>query len=139
MAVGNDVLGEGEEIAVKEEVVNPDYNSGTDQYDFGLIFLEASVALDIPLLQLNDDSSFPDVGSTSYVMGWGDTDESDASQSLPDELMVVSLPVISNDDCENTETGGDTYVGFIFDDMICTASDGTDACQGDSGEITIRC
>ena len=135
-AVGDDVLGMGEEIAVQFEVVHPDYDFGTDQNDIGLIFLEGSVTSDIPLLTLNDDSSLPEIGSTCYVMGWGDTDQSDASVSLPDELMIVGLPVISNQDCDNASSGGDSYAGYIFDNMLCTASEGEDACQGDSGEST---
>lgn len=132
-AVGDDVLGMGEEIAVKFEVVYPDYDSGTDQNDFGLMFLERSVSSDIPLLTLNDDSSLPEIGSTCYVMGWGDTDQTDAGVSLSDELMIVGLPVISNQDCDNASSGGDSYAGYIFDNMLCTASEGEDACQGDSG------
>lgn len=124
----------GEEVAVKFEVVHPAYDFGTDQNDFGLIFLEESVTSDIPLLRLNDDSSLPEIGSTAYVMGWGDTDQADASVSLPDELMIVGLPVISNEECDNAESGADSYSGYIFDNMLCTASDNEDACQGDSGE-----
>lgn len=133
-AVGDDLLGRGEEIAVTFEAIHPDYDFGTDQNDFGLIFLEESVSIDIPLLRLNDDSSLPEIGSTAYVMGWGDTDEDEFSVSLPDELMIVGLPVISNEDCDNSESGEDSYAGTIFENMLCTASEGEDACQGDSGE-----
>lgn len=136
-AVGSDVLGEGHEIAVKSELIHPDYDSSTDQNDFGLIFLEESTTLDITLLRLNDDSSFPEIGSTAYVMGWGDTDPDDFSVETPDELMIVGLPVMSNEDCANAESGDGSYAGTIFDNMLCTESDGEDACQGDSGECIL--
>lgn len=132
-AVGSDVLGEAPEIAVKSELIYPNYDSSTDQNDFGLIFLEESTTLDITLLRLNDDSSFPEIGSTAYVMGWGDTDPDDFNVETPNELMIVGLPVMSNEDCANAETGDGSYAGTIFDNMLCTESDGEDACQGDSG------
>jgi len=134
IVVGDDGLDVGEEIAIKLEVAHPEYDFGLDKNDIGLIFLQKSVAIDVPLLRLNDVSSLPAPGSTVYVMGWGDTDAARSIQNMPDELMIVELEVISNADCEKAESGTDSYDGYIFDDMLCTEHEGQDACQGDSGE-----
>lgn len=134
IVVGDDGLDVGEEIAVKLEVAHPNYDYDLDKNDIGLIFLQKSVTIDVPLLKLNDVSSLPVPGSTVYVMGWGDTDAAKSIQNLPDELLIVELEVISNADCEKAESGTDSYNGYISDDMLCTEHEGQDACQGDSGE-----
>jgi hypothetical protein len=112
-------------------VAHPSYDSGTNGYDFALLFLEESTTLDVALLHLNNNNDFPPPESRTHVLGWGVTDDG----SLADELLRVDLAVISNEDCNNAELGEDNYNGQIFDDMICTETDGQDACQGDSGEI----
>jgi hypothetical protein len=94
--------------------------------DIALLFLEESTTLDISLPQLNNNNDFPSTGSRTHVLGCG---------SAADELLRVDLAVTSNEDCNNAELGGDNYNGKIFDDMICTETDGQDACQGDSGEF----
>ncbi len=97
--------------------------------DIALLFLMESTTLDITLPQLNNNNDFPPPGSRTHVLGWGATDDG----SLPDVLLRVDLEVISNEDCNNADE--DNYNGQIFDDMICTETDGQDACKGDSGEI----
>ena len=78
-------------------------------------------------------------------MGWGDTNVATGNQEFTDSLMVVDLQVISNTLCEMAEgvkeDGGGTvdYNGWIFEDMLCTSSEGKDACQGDSGEMLSCC
>ena len=85
----------------------------------------------IPLPIVNYNNYYPPPGSTTYVLGWGAM-ESDGAAAT--ELMTVDLQVISNEDCENAEYGGNNYNRMIYDDMICTTSNGgQDACQGDSG------
>ena len=100
-----------------------------------LVFLEDIVTdvvdVYIPLPIVNYNNYYPPPGSTTYVLGWGAM-ESDGAAAT--ELMTVDLQVISNEDCENAEYGGNNYNRMIYDDMICTTSNGgQDACQGDSG------
>jgi len=132
VALGRDNVDGGERIRAIKAMKHPRYNEDTDEYDIGLLFLENATTLDIPLPTLNDDNSFPSPGSTTYSMGWGDID-SGSNLEFPDELMIVDLQIISNEDCENAEEGGKGYRNWIFDDMLCTFTDGHDACQGDSG------
>jgi len=99
-----------------------------------LVFLEdimTEVDRYIPLPIVNYNNYYPPPGSTTYVLGWGAMEADGAAAT---ELMTVDLQVISNEDCENAGYGGNNYNDMIYDDMICTASNGgQDACQGDSG------
>ncbi|KAL3805445.1 hypothetical protein ACHAW5_009451 [Stephanodiscus triporus] len=128
--IGGYEIAQGEGILVTSQVAHPSYDSSTNENDFALLFLEDSTTLDISLPQLNNNGDFPLPGSTTHVMGWGVMDDGDVA----DVLMRVDLGVISNEDCDNAELGDDNYNGQIYDDMICTESDGgQDACYGDSG------
>ena len=121
-------------------VEHPNYNDNTDEYDMGLLFLEASTMMDITYPTLNNDDNYPSVGTTTHVMGWGDTDAG-TNQKVSDHLLIVDLEVISNSDCSRMERAQDgeniSYSVWIFDDMLCTFSPGQDACQGDSGKLNI--
>mmetsp|Transcript_4522 Transcript_4522/g.8079 ORF Transcript_4522/g.8079 Transcript_4522/m.8079 type:complete len:348 (+) Transcript_4522:939-1982(+) len=66
-------------------------------------------------------------------MGWGGTAYGGDEPSFPDDLQEVDLEVISNDECDNFKIGRDSYEGLIYDNMLCTYTEGKDACQGDSG------
>lgn len=61
-------------------------------------------------------------------------DAADDVKTLRETLMVVDLQVISNEDCENAERGEVNYKGWIYDNMMCTYTGDSDACQGDSGK-----
>ena len=128
-------MGEGERIGVRKEVKHPNY------YDIGLVFLERPTELNISLVKVNDDMSYPAAGTVAHVMGWGDIEKADDIETYSDVLMVVDLEVITNEQCEHAESGEDagkgarSYEGKIYDSMLCTFTEGKDACQGDSGEI----
>lgn len=126
--IGSDNVNQGQKINVKSAIEHPDYNDGTDEYDIALLVLEEPTSLDIALVKVNKDNNYPAAGRTAHTMGWGDTDPGD-SQRLSDELMVVDVEVISNDECEAAERGGDAYDGWIKDSMVCTFTNGQDACQ----------
>jgi secreted trypsin-like serine protease len=74
-------------------------------------------------------TSEPSAGQNAVVTGWG-TLYSD-SQTLPRQLQVVTVPIVSREKCNDAyeEYGG------ITENMICAAvqGGGKDACQGDSG------
>ena len=125
-------INEGEIINARKEKLHPDYNTATDAYDMGLIFLDTPTTYDIPYPQLNKNNSYPEAGVTSYTMGWGAT--SFGGDGISAELLIVDLPVLSNDECEDIEVGGNSYEGLITNSMLCTFNQGKDACQGDSGE-----
>ena len=46
----------------------------------------------------------------------------------------ADLEVIPNEDCEQVSGGDMTYTNWIFDNMMCTSTEGHDTCQSDSGE-----
>lgn len=132
VVIGSDNVNQGQLLKVKEQIEHPNYLDVTDQYDMALLILEEPTTLDIDLVKVNSDNLYPPVGTTTHVMGWGDTDPG-SGQSLSEELLVVDLQVISNNQCEAAEQGGDKYAGWIYPSMLCTYTKGQDACQGDSG------
>jgi secreted trypsin-like serine protease len=78
-------------------------------------------------IQLTTEEPVP--GQLAVVTGWGTL--SSGSTSLPSQLQVVTVPIVSHEECNKAyeEYGG------ITDNMICAAvpGGGKDACQGDSG------
>jgi secreted trypsin-like serine protease len=126
---------DGEKISVSRTIIHPLYNKDEDSYDVGLVILSSPVQdKNIPLIALNNDNSYPQPGTIAHVMGWGDVDPSSALVTV-DELHIVSVEVISNEECETITIGGQNYEGMIFDSMLCASTEGQDACQGDSGEF----
>jgi trypsin len=73
--------------------------------------------------------SEPYAGHNAVVTGWGTL--SSGSSSLPTQLQVVTVPIVSRAECN------DAYAeyGGITENMICAGvtGGGKDACQGDSG------
>merc|ERR1711997_649070 len=69
-------------------------------------------------------------GSMVTVTGWGTTSE--GALGLPNVLHKVSVPVVSDEDC-NASYGASGYA--VADSMICAGlpEGGKDSCQGDSG------
>lgn len=127
-------------MRVSKAVGHPQYDENTDQFDIGLLFLENSTPLNISFPRLNQNNSLPALGSVTHVMGWGDMVEGD-EQEVSDELMAADLEVISNKRCKKADgvvDGRDiSYENWIFNDMLCTFSEGKDACQGDSGKFKV--
>ena len=73
----------------------------------------------------------------AHVMGWGYVNPGSSLETV-DELHIVSVDVISNEECETITKDGQNYEGQIYDNMMCTSTEGQDACQGDSGEFESR-
>jgi len=113
-------------------IMHPQYNSGTLEYDFGLLELDTPFtfnscvgAIPLPTADVSD-------GDSCWITGWG-TLRSGGSQ--PDVLQEAQVNVISNQRCMDDFDYGQ---GMITDSMLCAqgrnANGGiTDACQGDSG------
>lgn len=77
------------------------------------------------MVKLNDDATVPEVGGECVVMGWGDTTQDDYTSEASSVLMEVSVNVISNAECSESEGehGGyeDSYDGLITEHMLCAA------------------
>jgi trypsin len=123
---------------MKQEIIHPDWNQFTDEYDFALVVLEHPTDVETAsIVSINSEPSLPEDGIFVRTMGWGDTTLDDETKEVSDVLMAVDVEVISNDDCSQVSgTDGmytNNYVNYIFPSMICTLTPGQDACQGDSG------
>jgi len=130
----------GERIRMEMEVPHPSYDAWLTDNDFMLVFLESPVqSSNVEYVQLNSDSSVPQVDAPLTVMGWGDIDESDDVSTPSNVLLEVEVNVVSNDDCAESEGNtvrGEAHNyanGQITNNMLCAQEDGVDACQGDSG------
>ena len=126
----------GDAVEVEVEMVHPDYDDDTTDNDFMLLFLKRSTTEDVDLAIVNPDMISE--GQNVTVMGWGDIDPDQDESELANKLMEVEVTVISNEDCdasESTEPGWeDNYNGQITDNMMCAEHvKEKDACQGDSG------
>lgn len=122
---------EGQRLGVVELMAHPNYNPTTTDFDVGLLHLKTPVMLSdkvqpIELAGLSDESLFK-VGVMATVTGWGS--QSGQTHSYPDGLYQVSVPMVSNEICNQS------YNGAITEAMLCAgfAGGGKDACQGDSG------
>lgn len=141
VAVGRHILADnstGEIIPMRQEIIHPQWDKFTDEYDFGLVQLDYPTDLeDVSVVSVNKDPYLPRVGSVVKTMGWGDTTMDDEIKLASDVLLDVDVQVISNDDCRLVRgTDGtltNNYANYIFPSMICTYTPGQDACQGDSG------
>jgi len=134
--IGSNHVDKGVLIGTKRTVRHPNYNENTDEFDIAIVFLKNSItslSLNIPLVRLNSNSSYPVAGSSVVVMGWGATAHGGGESSFQEDLQEVGLEVISNYECDNFKIGRDSYKGLIYENMLCTYTEGKDACQGDSG------
>lgn len=127
--VGSDSIDGGTKVGFAAGYEHPDYDSNSDEYDLYIAILDTPV-YDITPVRVNPNPNWPLPGMMATTMGWGVLKEDGNS---PDELMRVEVEVISNDECDAYEDGGDDYNDWIFPDMVCTNTPGKDACQGDSG------
>ena len=137
--LGTNVLknGSGTVISVKTISKHPLYNPDTVDYDVAILTLNTSVSLSNNINVINLPKACQSIlcltglvtpGTSVRAIGWGVTSV-DGEGS--DVLLQVDMPLISNIDCQTTNTNE------ITDRMIC--ADGThqnpvgDTCQGDSG------
>ncbi|XP_025835653.1 trypsin-7-like [Agrilus planipennis] len=123
---------ENEAITLAKLYIHPLYNDTTVDYDISILLLNKnlafgkkinSVALPLPNVVLP-------AGTMATVVGWGMLTVEGA---LPTQLQVVTLPIISNEECARRYVGSnDTWV---FDRNLCAGypQGGKDACNGDSG------
>jgi uncharacterized repeat protein (TIGR01451 family) len=128
----------GERIDVVEIILHPNYDpdfnnggtpgDGVPNFDVALLRLEDASAQ--PPMALNTDPGLADEGTNAVTAGWGAT-EDPVLGTDPDFLRDVTVPIISDDDCD------DAYPGDVVAANTVCAGDlddgGIDSCQGDSG------
>lgn len=129
---------DGDVVQVKRELPHPRYNPSRTDNDFNLIFLARKTTANVPLVKLNKEATIPAARTPVEVMGWGDTDPSDWSQRLSDELHSVEVNVVSNEQCSQAKGyvgwfNYQSYEGAITSNMLCAEDANQDSCQGDSG------
>ena len=105
------------------------YNPSTTNYDFSVLVLKSSFNFDSYVSSISLAGSGQDsVGGTAVASGWGATSEGGSGAYY---LKSVSLPILSNSECDNNYGSGS-----ITSQMICAGymyKSGSDSCQGDSG------
>lgn len=118
-----------EKFTVANIYVHPKSDMNTMEYDVAL--LELSQSSSFKPVALNDAEFSITSASTilATTAGWGTT--SSGSSTLPSILRQVSVPLVSQADCN----AKDSYNGSIKDSMLCAGykTGGKDSCQGDSG------
>ncbi|XP_047217908.1 trypsin-2-like [Girardinichthys multiradiatus] len=121
-------INEGTEefISSSNVIRHPSYNSYTIDNDIMLIKLSRAATLNQYVQPVALPSSCASAGTMCLVSGWGNTMSSTADKN---RLQCLEIPVISNQDCNNS------YPGMITDSMFCAGylEGGKDSCQGDSG------
>ncbi len=124
-----------EKFKVTNIYVHPDNDPYTQAYDIALLELDQRSSYK-PIALMTSEISFTNAQQVmTTTAGWGTTSE--GSSSLPAVLRKVSVPLVTQDECN----AKDSYDGDITSDMICAGykNGGKDSCQGDSGgplEIT---
>ena len=92
--------------------------------DFALLYLADEIDLALyPAIALNADNAAYQASSGSlFAAGWGTTevgaDEDGSDGLISPVLLSVSVPLLSNADCEATENYG------ITDRMVCAGEEG---------------
>lgn len=121
---------DGKRVAVKYIYAHAEYNMPVDVNN-DMALLELVEAVDLPSIKVISKSEANKLvsGTMLTVTGWGNV-LTDGVEN-PDNLMQVSLPLVSNETCNLPES----YNGDITDNMICAGykEGGKDSCQGDSG------
>ena len=135
-----------EVIGVDFEVRHPRFDSGTLNYDFMLLKLNASSTF--PLVTLDDGTANLTSGVDVTVMGWGfiNNDGEQGPIESSDILLETELDVVDNDVCKAVydffysffdQENEDLNFYQVTDENMCAARDGTGFCQGDSGGALI--
>jgi len=113
-------------------ISHPDYSSATISNDACLLKLKESLEFTefVQPIALPAAGQDTPAGTDCIVTGWGTLSE--GALGLPNVLHKVTVPVVSDEDCNAAYQGAG---GSVADSMICAGLEegGKDSCQGDSG------
>lgn len=121
---------EGERYAVKAITIHSSFNPDTMENDIALLELyENCDAETIGLVETGCDIE----GTMGTVLGWGCT--SSSLQLYPSTLQQVSVPIVSNNECNFQYNQSSCFDNPITETMVCAGymEGGKDSCIGDSG------
>nr|XP_016994487.2 trypsin beta-like [Drosophila takahashii] len=104
------------------------YNPNTMVNDIAVISLSSPLEFGSTIKAISLASSNPENGAAASVSGWGTLYY--GSSTLPSQLQLVELNIVSQKNCASSAYG---YGNSVTDSMICAYSADKDACQGDSG------
>ncbi|MBR7839707.1 serine protease, partial [Actinospica durhamensis] len=132
--------GTGTTVGVDKVVVDPKYDSTTEDSDAALVRL-SSPATGIPTVGIDPagsgDTPYARAGATATVIGYGSVDpedvNGDGSITYPSTLQFAQVVVDSDANCSTVFNGAQEPAARP-DLMLCAGGDGKhDACVGDSG------
>jgi trypsin len=138
--VGTNQRGSGGQVfRVASQAIHPKYNHTTLDYDVAIWTLKTSTSNPLTLSDNVNIVKLPEAcddlacltggaypGTTVLTAGWGAT--ADGADDSSDELLEISIPVVSNAECRTAYSPEE-----ITDRMLCAGVVGKDSCQGDSG------
>jgi len=117
----------GSLIRVSEISVHEQYSSVTVLNDIALLLLSRPLKLGNRVQTISLASSEPEDGAIAIASGWGITE----SEEQPLHLKSVNVHIVSREEC--SQAYKDKTNVNIFEEMICAAAPGKDACSKDSG------
>ncbi|MEU3030721.1 serine protease [Streptomyces incarnatus] len=122
---------EGQEIAVKDVQVNPDFDSATNSGDFAVVTLAEPLPQSAVIAMAGPGDPAYAPGTKARVSGWGDLT---GGGDYAHRLHAADVRVLADDRCGRAYPGGPDGV-YRAASMLCAgeAAGGPDACQGDSG------
>lgn len=123
--------GQGQNVAVAKIYANSGYPSIPK--DIAVLKLKAPItdknAKPVKLADPTFFNSNVNAGTSLIVSGWGTLS---SGGSLPDKLMQVSVPYVTNNTCNAPSAYGGS-VSASYEICAGEANGGKDSCQGDSG------
>ncbi|XP_076826305.1 trypsin-1 isoform X2 [Brachyhypopomus gauderio] len=114
-------------ISSAKVIKHPSYTSGAPDNDIMLIKLSQAATLNANVQTVPLPSSCAPAGTMCLISGWGNV--INTGTNLPDCLMCLDAPILSDDVCKSA------YPGRITSNMFCAGfiEGSKDSCQGDSG------
>ncbi|MBL1085154.1 serine protease [Streptomyces actinomycinicus] len=122
---------EGEEIAVRQVQINPQYEALTNSGDFAFVTLAEPLPQSAVITMARAGDPVYTPGTEALVSGWGDTTGGGAYAR---RLHAARLHVLPDDECSRAYPGG-IEGAYLPATMLCAGevTGGPDSCQGDSG------
>lgn len=121
----------GQEIAVRDVWVNPDYDAVSNAGDFAMLTLADPLPQSSVIRMATAGDTAYEPGTAATVYGWGDLT---GSGDYAGSLHAARVHVLPDARCEGAYPGSADGT-YLPESMLCAgeAQGGRDACQGDSG------